>query len=211
MVIRRGHLLVQFCPTTLTGTNILPVLKYYRFLLMEENMKVNVISGIVLMTLSSLSFAAMTASNGAPVNDLSRSPFQVDRDKAHTQKVVKAPGGMSGQPLMSAGQLQTKPMAATSRSSVSYQEGKTVVSSSAAMTLQENHLLSQDIAEWARKQGLRPLWNSNRDYLIYSTITLTGKDRDGVLSELGQLFRSENYGLVIKLYEKNNVLVIDAQ
>ncbi|EBS4373288.1 pilus assembly protein [Salmonella enterica subsp. enterica serovar Oranienburg] len=79
------------------------------------------------------------------------------------------------------------------------------------MTLQENHLLSQDIAEWARKQGLRPLWNSNRDYLIYSTITLTGKDRDGVLSELGQLFRSENYGLVIKLYEKNNVLVIDAQ
>ncbi|ENE8569047.1 TcpQ domain-containing protein [Salmonella enterica] len=79
------------------------------------------------------------------------------------------------------------------------------------LTLQENHLLSQDIAGWAKGQGLRPLWNSNRDYLIYSTITLTGKSQDEVLSELGELFRSENYGLVVKLYEKNNVLVIDGQ
>ncbi|EBC1521485.1 pilus assembly protein, partial [Salmonella enterica] len=36
-------------------------------------------------------------------------------------------------------------------------------------------------------------------------------NRDEVLNQLGQLFRSENYGLVVKLYEKNNVLVIDGQ
>ncbi|HAT1681642.1 TPA: pilus assembly protein [Klebsiella oxytoca] len=79
------------------------------------------------------------------------------------------------------------------------------------LTLLENHLLSQDIGAWAQAQGLHPLWNSNRDYLIYSTIHLTGKSRDDILGQLGQLFRSENYGLVVKLYEKNNVLVIDGQ
>ncbi|EEG7921331.1 pilus assembly protein [Salmonella enterica subsp. enterica serovar Newport] len=79
------------------------------------------------------------------------------------------------------------------------------------INLQENHLLSQDIDAWAKSQGMRLLWNSNRDYLIYSVIHLTGKNRDEVLNQLGQLFRSENYGLVVKLYEKNNVLVIDGQ
>ncbi|EDU2031286.1 pilus assembly protein [Salmonella enterica] len=79
------------------------------------------------------------------------------------------------------------------------------------MNLQENHLLSLDIGAWAKAQGMRLLWNSNRDYLIYSTINLTGNNRDEVLNQLGQLFRSENYGLVVKLYEKNNVLVIDGQ
>ncbi|EJI0485793.1 TcpQ domain-containing protein [Salmonella enterica] len=79
------------------------------------------------------------------------------------------------------------------------------------LNLQENHLLSQDIDVWAKSQGMRILWNSNRDYLIYSTIHLTGKSRNEVLNQLGQLFRSENYGLVVKLYEKNNVLVIDGQ
>ncbi|ECG5644057.1 pilus assembly protein [Salmonella enterica subsp. enterica serovar Poona] len=79
------------------------------------------------------------------------------------------------------------------------------------LTLQERHLLSQDISAWAKTQGMSPLWNSNRDYLIYSTINLTGKNRDEVLNQLGQLFLSENYGLVVKLYEKNNVLVIDGQ
>ncbi|EAO2872881.1 pilus assembly protein [Salmonella enterica subsp. enterica] len=79
------------------------------------------------------------------------------------------------------------------------------------INLQENHLLSLDIASWAKAQGMHLLWNSNKDYLIYSTINLTGKDRDEVLNQLGQLFRSENYGLVVKLYEKNNVLVIDGQ
>ncbi|EJU5872514.1 TcpQ domain-containing protein [Salmonella enterica] len=79
------------------------------------------------------------------------------------------------------------------------------------LNLQENHLLSLDIDAWAKSQGMRLLWNSNRDYLIYSAIHLTGTNRDDVLNQLGQLFRSENYGLVIKLYEKNNVLVIDGQ
>ncbi|EDH6464024.1 pilus assembly protein [Salmonella enterica subsp. enterica serovar Newport] len=79
------------------------------------------------------------------------------------------------------------------------------------LTLAEGHLLSQEIDAWATAQGLRPLWNSHRDYLIYSTITLTGSSQDDILSQLGQLFRSENYGLVVKLYEKNNVLVIDGQ
>ncbi|EBZ0387962.1 pilus assembly protein [Salmonella enterica subsp. enterica serovar Oranienburg] len=79
------------------------------------------------------------------------------------------------------------------------------------MNLQENHLLSLDIGSWAKTQGMRLLWNSNRDYLIYNTINLTGNNRDEVLNQLGQLFRSENYGLVVKLYEKNNVLVIDGQ
>ncbi|EKC2495420.1 TcpQ domain-containing protein [Salmonella enterica] len=79
------------------------------------------------------------------------------------------------------------------------------------INLQESHLLSQDIGVWAKSQGMHLLWNSNRDYLIYSPIHLAGKDRDDVLNQLGQLFRSENYGLVVKLYEKNNVLVIDGQ
>ncbi|EBZ1028010.1 pilus assembly protein [Salmonella enterica subsp. enterica serovar Muenchen] len=79
------------------------------------------------------------------------------------------------------------------------------------MNLQESHLLSLDIGTWAKAQGMHLLWNSNRDYLIYSTINLTGKNRDEVLNQLGQLFLSENYGLVVKLYEKNNVLVIDGQ
>ncbi|EHY9252291.1 TcpQ domain-containing protein [Salmonella enterica] len=79
------------------------------------------------------------------------------------------------------------------------------------LNLQEDHLLSQDIDAWAKAQGMRLLWNSNQDYLIYSTINFTGKNRDDVLNQLGQLFRSENYGLVVKLYEKNNVLVIDGQ
>ncbi|EDT1338855.1 pilus assembly protein [Salmonella enterica] len=79
------------------------------------------------------------------------------------------------------------------------------------MNLQESHLLSLDIGAWAKSQGMHLLWNSNRDYLIYSSIHLTGKNRDEVLNQLGQLFLSENYGLVVKLYEKNNVLVIDGQ
>ncbi|EBW9463925.1 TPA: pilus assembly protein, partial [Salmonella enterica] len=57
------------------------------------------------------------------------------------------------------------------------------------MNLQDSHLLSQDIDAWAKAQGMRLLWNSNRDYLIYSTINLTGNNRDDVLNQLGQLFR----------------------
>lgn len=173
-------------------------------------MKVKIISGIVLMTLSSLSVAAGHPVTGTSVNDLSRSPFQADRDKARVQ----------------AGQL-------TPRVSVHQQESRGAVTVPSAgqavltspgekpvtgaynpwltMTLQENQLLSMDIGTWAKAQGMHLLWNSNRDYLIYSTINLTGKNRDDLLNQLGELFRSENYGLVVKLYEKNNVLVIDGQ
>ncbi|EEO5753405.1 hypothetical protein G6T08_004894, partial [Salmonella enterica] len=45
-------------------------------------MKVKIISGVVLMTLSSFSVAAGHSGTGTAVNDLSRSPFQADRDKA---------------------------------------------------------------------------------------------------------------------------------
>lgn len=173
-------------------------------------MKVKIISGIVLMTLSSLSVAAGHSGTGTAVNDLSRSPFQADRDKARMETGHPAPAAAvprpenrgtvtvpsAGQPvLVSPGE---KPVADA------YNPWLT-------MNLQENHLLSLDIGTWAKAQGMHLLWNSNRDYLIYSTINLTGKNRDEVLNQLGQLFRSENYGLVVKLYEKNNVLVIDGQ
>lgn len=80
-----------------------------------------------------------------------------------------------------------------------------------SLTLNKDKLLSQEIQTWAEKYGLRPLWNSSRDYIIYNSITLTGKTTDDVLAQLGQVFASEHYGLIIKLYEKNNVLVIDAE
>lgn len=172
-------------------------------------MKVKIISGIVLMTLSSLSVASGSMGTRASVSDLSRSPFQADRDKARTQAgqvehlipPVSAPRGATVAP--SAGQPAVTSLVQPSGSGV-YNPWLT-------MNLQESHLLSLDIGTWAKAQGMHLLWNSNRDYLIYSTINLTGKNRDEVLNQLGELFLSENYGLVVKLYEKNNVLVIDAQ
>lgn len=174
-------------------------------------MKVKIISGIVLMTLSSFSVAAGHSGAGTAVNNLSRSPFQADRDKArmatgHPAPVAPVPRQENSRvptTVPSAGQPVLvfpgeKPVAGA------YNPWLT-------MNLQENHLLSLDIGTWAKAQGMHLLWNSNRDYLIYSTINLTGKNRDEVLNQLGQLFRSENYGLVVKLYEKNNVLVIDGQ
>lgn len=173
-------------------------------------MKVKIITGIALMTLSSLSVAAEHSGAGTSVSDLSRSPFQADRDKARMETGHPAPAASvpqqenrgvvtvpsAGQPvLISPGE---KPVAGA------YNPWLT-------MNLQENHLLSLDIGTWAKAQGMHLLWNSKRDYLIYSPIHLTGKDRDEVLDQLGQLFLSENYGLVVKLYEKNNVLVIDGQ
>ncbi|ENU2134267.1 TcpQ domain-containing protein [Salmonella enterica] len=177
-------------------------------------MKVKIISGIVLMMLSSLSVAAGSVSTSHVVSDPSRSPFQVDRDKvrAQTGKVEHLT------PSVSASQE-------LNRTAIVPSVGQSVVTSPVhqkppvagaynpwlTLNLQESHLLSQDIESWAKSQSMRLLWNSNRDYLIYSSIHLTGKNRDEVLNELGQLFRSENYGLVVKLYEKNNVLVIDGQ
>lgn len=175
-------------------------------------MKVKIITGIALMTLSSLSVAAGHSGAGASVSDLSRSPFQADREKArmqteHLVPSLSAPAsGVSGSVVSSA---------ATSSTLTSPVQQKQSVASAynpwLTMNLQENHLLSLDIGSWAKTQGMRLLWNSNRDYLVYSTINLTGNNRDEVLNQLGQLFRSENYGLVVKLYEKNNVLVIDGQ
>lgn len=173
-------------------------------------MKVKIITGIALMTLSSLSVAAGHA--GASVSDLSRSPFQADRDKArmqteHLTPSVSAPvSGGSGTVVSPAAMSSTltSPVQQKQPAAGAYNPWLT-------MNLQDNHLLSQDIDAWAKSQGMRLLWNSNRDYLIYSAIHLTGKNRDELLNQLGELFRSENYGLVVKLYEKNNVLVIDGQ
>jgi len=80
-----------------------------------------------------------------------------------------------------------------------------------ALVLHENVLLSQGLNQWAKDSGYKMLWNSSKDYLIYSTITFTGSTTDDVLGDLGKLFSSENYGLVIKLYQKNRVLIVDEQ
>ncbi|RJT53894.1 pilus assembly protein [Rahnella variigena] len=77
------------------------------------------------------------------------------------------------------------------------------------LTLNSGELLSQGIKKWAESLGYKLLWQSKNDYLIYSHIILAGKDDDEVLTELGKLFSSENYGLIIKNYQKNRVLIID--
>lgn len=78
-----------------------------------------------------------------------------------------------------------------------------------AMIIKENELLSQEVKAWVTANGYKLFWNSKKDYLIYNDITLTGKTDDDVLASLGELFFSENYGLVVKKYEKNRVIVID--
>ncbi|HAG2284922.1 TPA: hypothetical protein G8W61_005332 [Salmonella enterica] len=170
------------------------------------------------MALSSLSAAAGSLGTSTSVSHLSRSPFQVDREKGRiqtentgqqTSSVPEAPGGeRAGTTTVPA----TVPPAGQSVLASSSQEASGKAHNPwLTLDLQEGHLLSLDVGTWAKSHGLHLLWNSNRDYLVYSAIHLTGKSRDDVLNQLGQLFRSENYGLVVKLYEKNNVLVIDAQ
>jgi toxin co-regulated pilus biosynthesis protein Q len=78
-----------------------------------------------------------------------------------------------------------------------------------SLVMHENELLSQGIKMWVTANGYKLFWNSKKDYLIYNTITLSGKTDDEVLQSLGNLFFSENYGLVVKKYEKNRVIVID--
>lgn len=165
-------------------------------------MKTRIMLGIVSITLSSFAMGSM--GTGISSSDLSRSPFRADRDKALVQAEHPAQSVSQGDVK----QTETPPLVV--QPTHQYAAPKPS-SARLKMVLQENHLLSQDIQVWAKAQGMHLLWNSNRDYLIYSSITLTGKSRDEVLNQLGQLFRSENYGLVIKLYEKNNVLVIDGQ
>lgn len=77
------------------------------------------------------------------------------------------------------------------------------------LVLLENKLLSEQLNIWAKQNNYKLLWNCDRDYLIYSSINISGKDKYETLEKLGNLFSSQNYGLVIKLYEKNNVLIID--
>ncbi|WP_312211989.1 TcpQ domain-containing protein [Pseudescherichia sp.] len=77
------------------------------------------------------------------------------------------------------------------------------------MVIQENELLSQGVKDWVSANGYKLFWNSKKDYLVYNDITLAGKTDDDILQALGELFFSENYGLVVKKYEKNRVIVID--
>ena len=77
--------------------------------------------------------------------------------------------------------------------------------------LLEEELLSQQLTKWAQQNGYKLLWNSSTDFVIYKAIHLQGKSTQDVLVKLGQVFTSENYGLVIKDYQANNVLIIDEQ
>lgn len=80
-----------------------------------------------------------------------------------------------------------------------------------ALLLRKDSLLSKELESWLNQSGYTLLWNSNRDYIIYNTITFQADKFDNVLNELGELFESENYGLVIKQYEVNKVIIIDSQ
>lgn len=77
------------------------------------------------------------------------------------------------------------------------------------MVIQENELLSQGVKAWVNGNGYKLFWNSKKDYLVYNDIMLNGNTDDDILQALGELFFSENYGLVVKKYEKNHVIVID--
>lgn len=85
------------------------------------------------------------------------------------------------------------------------------ISKSKYLVLRKNGLLSKELESWVNQRGYTLLWNSNRDYIIYNTITLSADSFDNILNELGNLFNSENYGLLIKQYEVNKVIIIDAQ
>lgn len=89
--------------------------------------------------------------------------------------------------------------------------GSAMVKSEKHLYLREDMLLSQGLKSWASENGYKLLWNSRKDYIIYNNLVFSGKDDDELLSELGKLFFSENYGLVVKRYIKNNVIVIDEQ
>lgn len=176
------------------------------------------LAGIFLMLITGCAFSAGNAlsSHGGPG---ARSPFKVDREAAaRLQTPVVENKRVSEQTVVVPDKTLTPPAsysrpvapvvntvndASQSRSS-EYRPVRTLV-------LRESTLLSQNVSDWASASGFRLLWNSHKDFIIYSTITLSGTTADDILNELGKLFRSENYGLVIRLYEANNVLVIDSQ
>ncbi|EMW29474.1 toxin co-regulated pilus biosynthesis Q family protein [Escherichia coli 2845650] len=65
--------------------------------------------------------------------------------------------------------------------------------------------------KWAENKGYKLLWKSEKDYIIYKQVQFNGKSSEEVLRLLGELFSSEQYGLVVKLYSGNNVLVVESQ
>lgn len=81
--------------------------------------------------------------------------------------------------------------------------------SATPLVLHENELLSQSIKTWVTSNGYKLYWNSKKDFVVYSAITLNGSTNDEILQSLGELFFAENYGLVVKNYQKNRVIVID--
>lgn len=78
-----------------------------------------------------------------------------------------------------------------------------------SLSIRENELLSQEVNKWVEGNGYKLFWNSKKDYVVYNNITLSGRNDDEILQSLGELFFSENYGLVVKKYQKNRVIVID--
>ncbi|MEB4676978.1 toxin co-regulated pilus biosynthesis Q family protein [Enterobacteriaceae bacterium G50] len=94
-----------------------------------------------------------------------------------------------------------------------FQGGSATMATSSALVpslvLHEDELLSQGVKKWVEGNGYKLMWNSKKDYLIYNDITMSGRTDDDILQQLGELFFSENYGLVVKKYEKNRVIVID--
>ncbi|ETO41263.1 TcpQ domain-containing protein [Morganella sp. EGD-HP17] len=98
-----------------------------------------------------------------------------------------------------------------------YPEGKMVIPEvkikpaeiSADLFLREDNLLSQQIESWAKSKGYKLLWKGDKDYLIYKDIYIHGKNDQEVLGNLGNLLSSQTYNLNIKLYKRNNVIVIE--
>lgn len=80
-----------------------------------------------------------------------------------------------------------------------------------SITLKEGSLLSQEFKSWASAQNYKLLWNSDKDYIIYREVKFHGRSKEDILQSLGKFFSSEQYGLVLKLYTGNNVLLIDSQ
>lgn len=163
--------------------------------------------------LSQTTPAMASTTPSLPQNQASRSASA--RREQRSGQLAKVPAAASRPLATAAPQRQPAPVSSASPAAVVAGSNHNPVQAnrgtSTVLLLRENALLSQELSAWAHRQGLRLLWNSDKDYLIFSNIALSGKGRDDVLNELGKLFLSENYGLVIKLYEANHVLIIDSQ
>ncbi|EOX3463281.1 TcpQ domain-containing protein [Vibrio cholerae] len=77
------------------------------------------------------------------------------------------------------------------------------------MTLHERQLLSRSITQWAETMGFKVKWASSKDFRVFRDIELTGESVDDVLIQLANILSGPDYGLQIKLYAKNQVLVIE--